>query len=393
MNASIYVFGKFSNGYSQYPDDYTSSIFDTFYKHAKSVTQLSIHRECNLIYYGYIRKLEEKNYIGFCIVLNGLLITQVNQLFSLYENLITNLVGKGYLIHFNNQGDITTNVEKLYLNQEEIAQLQHSIRFSLQKLDYSQLPPVSYSKSKDSIKDFHISDNIDDIINSTYTNAYTFIYKTKGYNTSQLNSYQGVLSRLNNEKIDITNKYEELQKDYARTLRQKKQMKLVMFLIFILFVGSIVFFNTIETKNKDLQSKQETIEQQSSENAKLEIEKDNLLGRHVTLQNQYRILKNAHDSLNIKFNNIQNSYDNLSLDYNQLKELISLKQGEINNLQTKNQSLEKQNKTYRSNIKTKEAAYLDLEKKYKILNQNLILIEDKYYSTKEGKKELKRSKR
>ena len=54
MNASIYVFGKFNNGYSQFPDDYSSSIFETFHKHAKSVTQLSIHREGNLMYYGYI---------------------------------------------------------------------------------------------------------------------------------------------------------------------------------------------------------------------------------------------------------------------------------------------------------------------------------------------------
>lgn len=390
MNASIYVFGKFNNGYSQFPDDYSSSIFETFHKQAKSVTQLSIHREGNLMYYGYIRKLEDNNYIGFCTVLNGLMITQTNQLFSLYENLITNLVTKGYLIHFNNQGDIVTNVEKLYLNQEEIAQLQNSIRFNLQKIDYTVLPPVNYGKSKDSIKDFHISENIEDIIKSTYTNAYTFIYKSKDYNTSQLNSYKGVVTRLNNEKNEIKSKFEDLQRVHANTLRQKKQMKLVIFLVIALFIGSIIFFNTLEAKNKDIQSKQETIEQQSSENAKLEIEKDNLLGRHVTLQDQYRILKNAHDSLNIKFDNIQNSYKDLLTEYNQLKELVSLKQGEINNLQSKNQSLDKQIRVYRNNIRKKETDYQDLQKKYNILNQSLIIMENKYYSTKEGKKELRK---
>ena len=390
MNASIYVFGKFNNGYSQFPDDYSSSIFETFHKHAKSVTQLSIHREGNLMYYGYIRKLEEKNYIGFCIVLNGLMMSQINQLFALYENLITILVTKGYLIHFNNQGDIITNIEKLYLNQEEIAQLQNLIRFNLQKIDYTILPPVNYGKSKDSIKDFHISENIEDIIKSTYTNAYTFIYKTKDYNTSQFNSYKGVIARLNNEKNEIKSKYDDLQKVYANTLRQKKQMKLVILLVFALFIGSIIFFNTLEAKNKDIQSKQETIEQQSSENAKLEIEKDNLLGRHVTLQDQYRILKNAHDSLNIKFDNVQNSYEDLLTKYNQLNELVSLKQGEINNLQSKNQSLDKQIRVYRNNIRKKETDYQDLQKKYNILNQSLIIMENKYYSTKEGKKELRK---
>lgn len=390
MNASIYVFGKFNNGYSQYPDDYTFSIFETFHKHAKSVTQLSIHREGNLVYYGYIRKLEEKNYIGFCIMLNGLLVTQINQLFSLYEYLITNLVSKGYLIHFNNQGDIITNVEKLYLNQEEISQLQNSIRFNLQKLDYTVLPPIDYSKSKDSIKDFHVSDNLEDIIKSTYTNAYTFIYKTKEYNTSQLNSYKGVITRLNSEKKEITDKYEDLQKVYSKTLRQKKQMKLVIFLVFILFLGSIIFFNTLDAKNKDIQSKQETIEQKNSENEKLETEKDNLLGRHVSLQNQHRILKNEHDSLNIKFDNMQFNYEVLLSNYNRMKEQNTLKQEKINDLQLKNQSLERQNRAHLNNIRKKETDFHNLQKKYNILNQNLIIMENKYYSTKEGKKELKR---
>lgn len=390
MNASIYVFGKFNNGYSQYPDDYTFSIFDTFYKYAKSVTQLSIHREGNLMYYGYIRKLEEKNYIGFCIVLNGLLLTQVNQLFSLYENLITNLVAKGYFIHFNDQGDIVSNVEKLYLNQEEIAQLRNSIQLNLQKLNSVILPPVNYSKSKDSVKDFHISDSIEDIIESTHTNAYTFIYKSKGYNTSLLNSYQGIITRLSNEKKETINKYEDLQKIYAKTLRQKKQMKLVIFLVFALFVGSVIFFNTLEAKNKDIQSKQETIEQKNSENAKLETEKDNLLGRYVSLQDQYRILKNEHDSLNLKFDNLQYNYEELSLDYNQVKEQNSIKQERINDLQSKNQSLERQNRTYRNDVRKKDADYQDLQKKYNVLNQSLIIMENKYYSTKEGKKELKR---
>lgn len=390
MNASIYVFGKFNNGYSQYPDDYTYCIFETFYKHAKSVTQLSIHREGNLVYYGYIRKLEEKNYIGFCIVLNGLLVTQISQLFSLYEYLITNLVSKGYLIHFNNQGDIITNVEKLYLNLEEIAQLQNSIQFNLQKLDYTVLPPVDYSKSKDSIKDFHVSDNLEDIIKSTYTNAYTFIYKTKEYNTSQLNSYKGVITRLNSEKKEITDKYEDLQKVYSKTLRQKKQMKLVIFLVFILFLGSIIFFNTLDAKNKDIQSKQETIEQKNFENEKLETEKDNLLGRHVSLQNQHRILKNEHDSLNLRLNDIQYHYEVLLSNYDQLKEENALKQVKINDLQSKNQSLERQNRVHRNSIRKKETDFQDLQKKYNILNQSLIIMENKYYSTKEGKKELKR---
>ena len=46
--------------------------------------------------------------------------------------------------------------------------------------------------------------------------------------------------------------------------------------------------------------------------------------------------------------------------YNQLNELVSLKQGEINNLQSKNQSLDKQIRVYRNNIRKKETDYQEV---------------------------------
>ena len=128
MNATVYLFGEFNSGYTQYPDDYTSAIFNQFHKNAKSTTQIAIHRDGNLIYYGYIRKLEQERYIGLCVVLNGLLLTRIDGLFSLFENTISGLVTKGLLIHFNEQGDIVTKVEKLYLNKEEVGLLNESLR-------------------------------------------------------------------------------------------------------------------------------------------------------------------------------------------------------------------------------------------------------------------------
>ena len=54
MNISVYLFGEFSVGYSQYPNDYAKIIFESFAKSAQATTQITIHRDGDLMYYGYI---------------------------------------------------------------------------------------------------------------------------------------------------------------------------------------------------------------------------------------------------------------------------------------------------------------------------------------------------
>lgn len=250
MNAAVYLFGKFNGGYTQYPDDYTSEIFEKFHENAKYITQIAIHRDGDLMYYGYIRNLEEEHYIGMCVVLNGLLVTRIDTLFSLFENAIFELVKKGQLVHFKEQGGIVTNVEKLYMKREEVDLLCGSLRAGFNTInDVMALPPVSFGNVNDSLQDFVIDDDLDNIIKSTYTNGYTFIYKSKGYNTARINSYRGVLKKISTEKNELSEKLAKLQAEHERTLRQKKQFKVVLILLVILGGVSMVLFSVHESLN------------------------------------------------------------------------------------------------------------------------------------------------
>lgn len=205
MNASVYIFGEFSSGYTQYPDDHTASIFKKFATNAKSITQIAIHRDGDLIYFGYIRKLEQNKYIGLCVVLNGVMFNRIDGLFSLFENTILNLVSTGMIVHFDEQGNLVASVEKLYLRREEVDLITGSIRAETSKLEpnCSPLPPVNYGISKDSTGTFDADDAQNDIIKSSYTNGYTYIYKSKDYNTAQLNSYRGILRKCHAEKKEL----------------------------------------------------------------------------------------------------------------------------------------------------------------------------------------------
>ena len=87
MNSSVYIFGNLSSGYKQYPyEETTSLIFREFYTKAKATTQIAIRRDGNLMYYAYIRQLEQGKYIGFCVLLNGVALTRFERIFSLFEN-------------------------------------------------------------------------------------------------------------------------------------------------------------------------------------------------------------------------------------------------------------------------------------------------------------------
>lgn len=270
MNATVYLFGEFNSGYSQYPDDYASGIFKTFYTHAKSTTQIAIHRDGNLMYYGYIRKLESDRYIGLCVVLNGLYLTKTDGLFSLYENVVANLITKGWLIHFNEQGEVVSNVEKLYVNKEEIGLITESLRAGFNRLETSmdKLPAVSYGKSKDSIEDFTIDGDGENIIKSSYQNGYTFIYKSKGFNTAQLDSYQGVLRRISTENADLKKEKLELQEKLQAVQRQKKQIRNVVLLVLVVIGCSIGIYSLNQNLNNaqwQLEDANETIDAKNME--------------------------------------------------------------------------------------------------------------------------------
>ncbi len=281
MNVSVYLFGEFNSGYTQYPDDYASGIFEEFHVKAKSTTQLAIHRDGSLMYYGYIRKLEQDRYIGLCVVLNSLVLTRIDGLFSLFENTITGLVVKGQLIHFNEQGDIVTSVEKLYLNREEIDLITESLRAGFNRFESNvrPLPAVSYGTSKDSFKDFVVEDDLEEIIKSSYTNSYTYIYKSKGFNTVQMNSYKSVLARTDEEKKELIDRLEKLQTQYAKILLQKKQFKFVFILLVILLgcaIGLSSLNDNLNHTRDDLSRANETMNMQKRQISNLNTENSEL---------------------------------------------------------------------------------------------------------------------
>lgn len=313
MNCSVYLFGDFGKGYTQYPDDYAQSIFQNFYAKSTAGTQITIHRNGNLMYYGYIRKLEgekaDKQYIGFCVLLNGVMLTKVGNLFSLFEETITNLVVNGHILEFNDRGDIVSKVDKLYEKQQEVNRATEMIRNGILQLDTDckKLPPVSYGLANNESKSFSADDDHASIVEATCTYSYTYIYKPGDYNTQSLSSYKGTLNRLNKEKQEITDKYNKLSEEYQKVLQQKKQYRKVVLLCLLVVVCGISLLGlkyTLEGAKHDLNYAEK-------KNNALKSDVERLKTNNLNLQNSVEREQSNRQSVESELSDLKSSIDTI----------------------------------------------------------------------------------
>ena len=151
MKAEVYIFGNFLNGYSQYPDNYTQKLFKDISKSRKAASEIVYHREGPLTYYIYLRDISRSSntFIGLCYVFNGIYIRDFSFLFDIFEDVVTNIVVKGELLEFTNDGHLTTQVNELYKNSQELQSITEYLNSKISSLGrYAEkLPPANFSIS------------------------------------------------------------------------------------------------------------------------------------------------------------------------------------------------------------------------------------------------------
>lgn len=249
MNHTIYVFGSLEKGFTQYPDDYTEGIFLKMREYAQSKSQIIIHRDGNLMYYGYIRFLEGKSrYIGLCIILNDAMFTDIKNLFSTFENAVADMIARGAILQFDENGRIISKTGYLREKQLEVERIIAAIRNDILtgKSNSKKLPPVQYDIAKSSDMRFEVEQNNGEIVDASYKFGYTCVFKDKNYNTAGINSYQSVLRRINTENESLKKQFQE-QKSLNDKLehKQRNTVLIAVLSIVIAILGIILYFTVI----------------------------------------------------------------------------------------------------------------------------------------------------
>lgn len=314
MKATIYIFGNFANGYSQYPIDYTRDLFEEISKTRKGATELIYHRAGKLTYYIYTREMSHtaKTFIGLCYVFNDILITDFSQLFNIFEDTITNIVVKGELLEFTDDGNLSTKVSQLYTNTDELQRISDYLNTQLSSVSkYTEkLPPQNYAVSSSDWKNFTIDDEV--AIKSAIKNYSNIrVIKGENYNTDSLNSYAYKLKTKTKELKTLNNEISKLHDQISTLKRQKKQISWVIFLLILIILGGFVFYTYAQDKRQIIQTKSEIIQKQD---ATIEKQKEYI----TTLKNDSAILER---SLTTKTRQLDITKQKLNDLYNELNNI------------------------------------------------------------------------
>ena len=391
MNSSIYLFGNFGQGVISYPTDYAQMIFEKFIAESKAPTQLIIHRDGEIMNYGYIRKIENNHLFGLCIQINGQYISTIKRLFEIFEDVTANIAVRGELIRLNEQGNLVESVTRFANNQNEVERITDYCRNELSKLENlcKKLPSVDYSTSNNDKSYFKEDENAVRIITNSLKNGYTFVYKEEDFDTLALAGYRSTLSNLNSKYNQAAMKIQELNSELSSLKKQKKQMGIVVCLIILLFVGSIIFFNTLEMKDRNIEEQAETIELQNTENKALSSEKNKLSDDNLHLNARISELTRMYNEKADSCMILERMYNKLSDDYSELQITNSNNVEQTEKLRDLNKQLERQYEDYKKHAEIRIKAKDEAIKDYNFLMTEYNKLKNKYYQTKEGKRELK----
>lgn len=247
MNNTVYVFGNLGGNYTQYPNDYTKEIFRVFQNNVTAESQLIIHRDNNLMYYGYVRKLDvSPQYIGLCILLNGIMFLEPKNLFPIFENAVADMVVKGRILQFDENGKIFSQLVYLNGRQNEIKRIATIIGNEISALKVDKLPPLNYGIDHTSQKRLSFNDKNDEITEASYQYGYTIIPKPTNSNTDDLNGVQDVIKRLNKKQLEYKQQYqEERQKNLKLQAQQKNFIWVGMLLVIVAIMGAVLYFKVL----------------------------------------------------------------------------------------------------------------------------------------------------
>jgi len=325
MRPIVYLFGKLKGGnYTQYPDDGTSGVLGSLYPLAKAPTQIIIRRDGTFMYYCYIRKLPKKQYIGFCVMLNGTYITEIKKLFPLFEKRIEEMCERGTILCYDESGNVVPVVSYFHEESEEASLLVEGMgkTFKPEK----PLPPVDFSIGKDATNIFSVEDDLNDIIKSSYRFGYTCVYKQADYDTIRMNSYRSVLQRITDDNNSLKEANQKLQDEVAEVKRQKKQFKNVVILPLLVIgcgVGIYFLYDNLNATQSDLSATREHLDNANNEIAQKQAQLEQAHSEIAEKDGEIAAQADSIASWTERCENLQTRYDEQAAEFDDYKGTIA----------------------------------------------------------------------
>ena len=323
MNVDVYLFGDLGNGYTQYIDDDTRTIFKSVAAKSNANSQLIIQRDETLMYYIYVRRLQDSEssnirYLGICYALNNRFIKDIDGLFTIFEGAITTITSRGNLLEYSNEGKIIANIGKIFNIKAEFAHISAYLKNELDSFMAGKddtLPPLNYSINSQEIRTFKYNDERNEILNAITICPTVYIFKDNDYDNEESKSYASKLFRLNKKILQLQDTIVQQDNTISDLKKSKNKYKWVICLLSFIFIGTFAFFFYAQSKSKiiddqtdeiknlrsDVESKNERIQalKQNAVNLEKELRTANTIINNLTMANRLVTdsLRQAEDDL------------------------------------------------------------------------------------------------
>lgn len=216
MNCSFYVYGSFLDGFSLYPENSKELLFRKVAQMAIHWTQIVTHRDGNLMYYNYIRKLSgdkpnHTQYLGLCILINGVMLDDFQMLFSIFETTFEKLAYDNEIIGIDDTGKIVPMCLSLDAHIMGIRKICDNLRAHIDAMESHciELPPVAFEISNTTVQSCSFTLPNSRILDHSARYPYVVIEKNKSYDSPGLTHYLQRLQELygaENKKSHLNNR-------------------------------------------------------------------------------------------------------------------------------------------------------------------------------------------
>lgn len=302
MKPLVYFFGTLPYGFSSYPEDHTKAFFEDFLKRSKHQAQIVVHRDGNLLHYGYVRQISANNYWGICLCIDCIF-KDTKYLFESFDYVFANLVHHGIILKMGTPGKLEWTTKTFVSESVTLRECTNGLLdlLAISAENTQTLPPVDFSIAINDCIELSIEKASQATINEAI-GRYPNIYITKSEaEIERLTSYANVLREKEKEVNSLREEIKQCKQENEEIMRQKKQYRFVAFLSLALIglgFGLYILTNNLNSTRKVL----------DDANKQILVQNDSLkskTGQISTLQTQVQILRSDLRSEKEKFSNLE----------------------------------------------------------------------------------------
>lgn len=262
-----------------------------------------------------------KDSFGICFYSQNLYPQNVGYIFSLFGNILSNILEEGKILYFNQHGAIKYGNEKFQryevLLKKHLDQLVNQI--DIQKLCFAPFSSNYYEIYQNQTEIFQLTDTTWTVSEALKTNNIVIV--TTAIENENINKYQNVIRLLRDEKRSMANELERQKEIYSKLQKEKKNYKYVVALLVLLLISGICLFLIYESKEKE--------ERQYAQKEK--VMTDSIVSKNNAITN----IQDDLSKTTMQFDSLQQAYSSLQSSYSSIENKLKDTQASKSNLENR----------------------------------------------------------